>query len=700
MIRVDNRGNRSWALCKVCCALLAAALLTGPARAEVTNPSRVDRGAVESVLSMLNQVHISKRKLDDEISERTLKSFLKALDPLKVYFNQSDIDKWEPFHDRLDDSLSKRYDTGFAYDVFKDFLKRVDQRVKFVDELLKADIDFTVDEDYVIDAKTAKYAQSDEEAYDLWRKKIKYDLLVFKAEGKITPEEAKDKVGRRYHSFARRMHQTENDELLEMFLSSVTTSYDPHTSYMSPDTYNDFAIQMRLQLDGIGAALQSEDGFTTVSRVVPGGAAEKEGSLKAQDRIIGVGQGDEGEMADVVDMRLKDVVKLIRGKRGTVVRLNVIPQGQSEPKVYKITRASIELNDSAANGQIFEAGQSANGQPYKIGVIDLPSFYMDMDGARKKSEFRSTTRDVKKILDVFNKEKVDAVVLDLRRNGGGALPEAINLTGLFIDTGPVVQVKSPDKEPSVLEDLEPGETWKGPLVVLISKFSASASEIFAGAIQDYGRGLIVGDHATHGKGTVQTLENLSNVPGAGLGARLQTLGAIKITTQQFYRPNGDSTQNRGVVSDVELPSLTTHLDVGESDLDYALPFDHVNPAQFDKVHMVDPGVVGQLISRSKERCDQSKDFQKVEDTIGKYVERKNRKSISLKEESFLAERAEDSKKDEDKIDDLINAPSNSIKRDFYLDEVFNVTTDYMKLRTIAQAAPKNGRRPSAQRPSR
>ncbi|MGE0610125.1 MAG: carboxy terminal-processing peptidase [Pirellulales bacterium] len=675
------------------CLGLAIGLRMPSATADVTAPSRVDRRATEKVLEVLNKDHISKRRLDDEISERTLKSFLKALDPMKAYFNQEDIDNFNQSRDKLDDNLNKRYDTGFAYDVFKVFLARVDERVQLIDEILSQDQDFTVDEELVTEPDLLAYANSQAEAYEMWRKRIKYDLLVLKAEDK-TLDEAKEKVARRYHSFGKRMHQTSDDELLEMYLSSVTTSYDPHTSYMSPGSYKDFIIQMRLQLDGIGAALQSEDGYCTVSRVVPGGAAEKEGSLKAKDKVIAVAQDLDGPWEDVVDVKLKDVVNKIRGKRGTIVRLSVIHDGETEPKTIKITRASIELNDSAANGKVFEAGQKADGEAFKIGIIDLPSFYMDMEASRESDDFRSTTRDVKKILDGFNKEGVDAVILDLRRNGGGALPEAINLTGLFIDTGPVVQVKSPDRQASVLDDTDPGETWKGPLVVLISKFSASASEIFAGAIQDYGRGLIVGDRATHGKGTVQSLMNLNSLPGGF--ARSENLGAIKITTQQFYRPNGDSTQNRGVVSDVELPSLTSHLDVGESDLDYALPFDHVEPARYTNVHQVNGAVVDQLRAKSTERCQQSEDFQKVAKDIAKYLDRKSRKSVTLVEKKFLAERAEDSKKDEEKkVDELINAASNDIKRDYYLDEAINVTLDYMQLQTVAQAAPpKTGRKPA------
>ena len=305
------------------------------------------------------------------------------------------------------------------------------------------------------------------------------------------------------------MAQTDDEELLEMYLTSLTTSLDPHTTYMSPESVKNFEIMMQLKLEGIGASLQGIDGYTVVKKIIPGGAAEKEGHLKLEDKIIGVGQGESGELVDVVDMKLNDVVKMIRGKRGTIVRLQVTSLKDPKPHMVKITREEIELKDSEARGKVFEAGRGSNGKPYKVGVINLPSFYMDMEAARHGDpNYKSTTRDVRHILDEFKNQGVDAVVMDLRTNGGGSLSEAITLTGLFLKDGPVVQVKDADNRVQPYDDHHQGIDWSGPLVVVISKFSASASEIFAGAIQDYGRGLIVGDKSTHGKGTVQSLLNL------------------------------------------------------------------------------------------------------------------------------------------------------------------------------------------------
>jgi carboxyl-terminal processing protease len=440
---------------------------------------------------------------------------------------------------------------------------------------------------------------------------------------------------------------------------------------------------MRLELEGIGAELQSEDGTTIVRRVVPGGAADKDGQLKDKDKIVGVGEGAEGEIVDVVDMKLDDVVKLIRGQAGTVVRLQVVDAEGAKQKIINITRAKIELKDEEAQGEVFEVGRKSDGKPYKLGVIALPSFYMDMEGARRGlTEFKSTTRDVRRLLEKFTAEGVDAVILDLRRNGGGSLTEAINLTGLFIDEGPVVQVKGPDGKISAYPDTEPGAAWSGPLVVLTSKFSASASEILAGAIQDYGRGLIVGDRATHGKGTVQSLMNLARqLFGSG------QLGALKITMQQFYRPNGDSTQNRGVLADVELPSLTTHLDVGESDLDYPVAFDKVDSAAFNRLGLVSKPICDRLKDLSAQRCQESEDFKKVARNIQRYEEQKQRKVVTLNEKKFLEERAElnADKEEQKKLEELNSRNHKAIERDYYLNEALAVTLDYIQLMHVAQA---------------
>jgi carboxyl-terminal processing protease len=688
----------------VATAVLTAGLVARHASA--LQPQREDSRIAKAVTWFLRDEHLSKQPLNATMSQRAFMTFLKTLDPMKVYFVQADIDEFAKQQNDIADNLSKKGDVTLAYTIFDRFLTRVDERVKLIDDILSKDVDLNVDEDIQTDPKVTTYATDDAGIRDKWTKRLKYDLLVKKADkaekedkpGKAdaaktdaqaadaTPKKEltdKERISRRYHSFAKRMHQTNSDELLERYLTALTSAFDPHTSYMSPSTVKNFDINMKLSLEGIGAALEYEleEGTTKVSRLIPGGPAEKDGRLKPEDRVIGVAQDLKGEFTDVADMSLNDVVDLIRGKAGTIVRLKVLPATGGEPKTIDITRASIELKDQEARSEIFEEGKKPNGQAFKVGVIDLPSFYMDMNGARLgKEDYRSTTRDVQRLLEDFSRKGVDAVILDLRRNGGGSLTEAISLTGLFIDQGPIVQVKDSAGHVQHYDDETRGVSWAGPLVVLQSKFSASASEIFAGAIQDYGRGLIVGDKTSHGKGTVQSLLDVSR-PFFGGIANAPSYGALKITIQQFYRPNGDSTQNRGVVSDIELPSLTTHLDVGEADLDYALKFDQVPAANYTKVNMVDKAMVAQLRTRSADRVHDSADFQKAEKRIERYMSQKDRKTVPLMESKYMAERAElnTEREEEDEFKKLDDPNRPVVNRDYYFNEAIAITVDYLQL---------------------
>ena len=671
---------------------LPAAVAAGAA----PQPGANDRPIAVAVRRHLEREHFLRRPIDDGVARLWFDSFIESLDPMKVYFLKSDIDQFATKRDMLDDNI-KRGDVSFAYEVLTRFLQRVDERLPGIERLIDAAHDFTTDESIVIDRDATAWATTEAELEDTWRKRVKYDLLVQKMEE--TPlEESKDKLHRRYRSFAKRMHQMTADELLEIYLSSLTASFDPHTSFMSPGTLENFEIGMKLQLDGIGAQLKSEDGYTTIVELTPGGAADRDGRLKSKDRVIGVGQGTGGEITDTVDINLNEVVKLIRGKRGTIVLLKVIPVGETAPKVYDITRDKIELKDAEARGEIIEYGKKADGSPYRIGVINLPSFYMDMEGAQQgQADFKSSTRDTQRLLDDFRQKGVDCVALDLRNNGGGSLPEAIKLTGLFIDRGPVVQIKDADQQVRPYDDVDSGVSWDGPLVVLTNKFSASASEILAGAIQDYRRGLIVGDDATHGKGTVQSLLDL----GRQLFRRFDnapSLGAIKITMQQFYRPSGASTQLEGVKSDVTLPSITTHLPVGESDLDHAIPFDRVPAARYEPTGQVTEQVVESLRKRSAERVAGDEKFQSLSGDIDRYNKRKDEKTISLAEAAFTRQWNEGKKaaqEEEEKLEQSEFSKRPIVKRDYYFDEAMNVTTDYLQalsgaegIAAAAQAAPK------------
>ncbi len=649
------------------------------ATARPTQPTANDRQITLAVSMLMERYQVTGHPLDDDISGRCLEAFIKDLDPLKLFFYQSDVDEFMAQKDRLDDQL-KRGDTRFAYTVFDRFLSRVDERINAAQVELDKPHDFTVDEEMIVDRDAMQFAKTPQEAAERWRKRVKFDLLKEIAD-EMDEQEAIAKLHKRYNSIRRSWQQTDDDELLEMYLTAMTSGFDPHSSYMSPSTLDNFNITMRLELEGIGASLRSEDGYTVVHRVIPGGAADKDGHLKADDKIVGVGQGADGELEDIVDMKLNDVVKKIRGKKGTVVRLEVQPGEGGERETYAITRDRIELKDSEAKSQVIERGQKADGTPYRIGVIQLPSFYMDMEGARLGlSDYKSTSRDVHRLLDEFKQQGVDVVVIDLRWNGGGSLTEARDMTGLFIDTGPVVQVKDVEGRTQPYNDPEAGMVWSGPLVVMINKFSASASEIFAGAIQDYGRGIVIGDHATHGKGTVQQLYDLGNALFRLGDSR--NMGALKLTIQQFYLPGGNSTQNRGVLSDVELPSLTTYLEgIAESDLDFALAFERVDPLPHDRYHMVDAAIVDGLRTRSQNRVSESEFFARESRRINRYEEQKDRKTVTLNKEKFLAERAElNAEKEQEKMLENLTDPDRPIfEMDGYGEEALDITVDYLDL---------------------
>ncbi len=699
-------------------ALTAAAMVAPAVFARPTEPTRGDQKIALSVGAMIDRKHLSTMRVDDEVSRRTLEMYLKSLDPRKLYFYQSDVEQFQERQTQIDDDI-RSGKLGFAKRLFDLYLKRLDERVEYALTQIDAPHDFTVNETIIADPEKTTYAATEAEMNEKWRKRVKYELLVFDADG-VEADEAKEKLTKRYTSLRRRLNQTDNDELLEIFLSSLTKSFDPHSSYMSPSTLENFNIQMRLELNGIGASLESKYGETIVRRIVPGGAADKDGRLAVGDVITGVAQGADGELIDIVDMKINDVVQLIRGEPGTVVRLEVKPEDKSGMKFYDITRARIELKDSEARSEIVERvqtenglvdpkapaeeadagkgdspegqiveGQTPTGATYRIGVIDLPSFYMDMEGRRAgRQDFKSTSRDVRRLLTEFNKQNVDLVVMDLRFNGGGSLPESVDTTGLFIDQGPVVQVKGLDGRVQPYDDRNRGEVWSGPLIVLINHFSASASEIFAGAIQDYGRGIIVGDQSTHGKGTVQQLFDLGDVLLPIRGG--QNMGALKLTIQQFYRPSGDSTQNRGVVSDIELPSRTTHWEVGEADLDYAMAFDQVRPMPHQNYRWASPQLIQELRRRSGDRTAKAEYFQDEREAIEKYLERKEDPTVTLNKEKFLAEREEvNTEKDQEEVfEDMQDEDKPVFESTPYNEEVMAIAVDYLNLlreRNIAKA---------------
>ncbi len=605
-------------------------------------PGKDDKLLAQMVCEILQQGHVTRPMIGAEMSRRLFYRFLKDLDPGKVYFVKNDIDEFKKHETELDDMLLKG-DVSFAYKVYARLLERIDQRLKLIDELADSKFDFSVKEFMDTDTAKMEYAANDKELAERWRKRIKFDLLRERLGTKPPPEaEAKKKVRDRYHSFARRMKQLDNYDLMEMYLSSLAASLDPHGAYMSPTTLDDFEISMRLSLQGIGAVLREENGQTTIVEIVPGGAAAKDGRLKPNDKIIAVAQGD-GKYVDLQDMRLRDAVKLIRGAKGTNVELKVVPAGKLEPIVYTLTRQQIEIKSQAARYEIVEDGKKADGKPYRIGVIDLPSFYGASPG-KDGGEIKGASEDIRRILKELTAKGVDGVILDMRNNPGGLLREAVALAGLFIDQGPVVQVKDPSAGIKRLNDPEKGVVYDGPLMVLVSRHSASASEIVAATLQDYGRALIVGDSATHGKGTVQAVIDLGDqlrIPRPG------KLGALRLTMQQFYRVNGDGTQNRGVLSDIVLPSLSEYLSTPEKDMEHALPFDRVKAVDHEAVGMVNPEMIAKLKARSAERVKASKDFAKLAKDIERVKGLRERKQVPLNEQDLKAQMSKEEAEDAD-----------------------------------------------------
>lgn len=658
---------------------------------QLVEPQKTDGPVTQNVCAMVSKYHINHGQIDDALSAKLLDRFLEVLDPQKLYFLKSDVDGFEKSRLVLDDQL-KEGDAKFAYDVFNTYKQRVQDRVAYAHEMIDASHDFTIEEELVTDAKDLPYSESRDALNDRWRRRVKLDILNLRLDD-TKPEEIADRLHKRYRMLERTINETESFEVLEMYLSSMTHCFDPHSSYMSPQTLEEFRISMQLSLDGIGAALRSEDGYTTVAQIVKGGAAEKDGRLEVGDKIMAVAQ-EVGEFVDIVEMKLSKVVRLIRGKRGSKVRLQVQKGDSGDTIVYDLIRQKIELKESEVKGEIIET-MDRTGRQARIGVINIPSFYRDFNGAENGIEdFKSTARDLQNVLVEFRndpKGAPDAIIIDLRYNGGGALSESIEVTGLFIDEGPVVQVKEPGSSVRTYSDDIEG-AFNEPLIVVCNRMSASASEIFAGAIKDYGRGIVVGDSSTHGKGTVQNVIPVGGSMISSFFGQPKDNGALKLTINQFYRVNGDSTQNTGVKSDIVLPSLIDHMDVGEASLDNALAFNRIDPAEYDRLAYVNNDVISRLQNASQKRVAANDDFKKLEGDIAKYVDRKNRKTISLNESKLKAERdadrSDDDKKkeegDDEEEDDAEEGPI--FPESAYNDELLNIAIDYVEtLRGAATA---------------
>ncbi len=579
-----------------------------------------------SVGRLLEEGHYTHHPLDDGISRKFLTGYLEMLDFSHLFFTQKDVDAFTAKYGTSldDDILLGNLDP--AHEIFAVFQKRVEDRVKKIKELVKQPMDFKANETLVLNRQKAPWPKDEAEADKLWRDRIGNELLQEKmSEHPIEP--GPKLVERRYDRMLRNLHEEDSEEQVKLFLDALAQSYDPHSEYLSASDMKNFSINMGLSLVGIGAMLRSEDGYAKIESLVAGGPAQTSGRLKVGDRISAVAQGAK-DFVDVRDMRLDKVVDQIRGKKGTKVRLLVIPASATDPsqrKTVELVRDEIKLKDQEARADII-IKKNRDGEPVKLGWITLPSFYADMDTHKK-----STTKDVLALLKRLKKEKIAGLVIDLRRNGGGSLEEAISLTGLFFKSGPVVQTKGANERVVISTDPDPGIAYDGPMVVLTSRQSASASEIFAAALQDYGRAVVVGDKSTFGKGTVQTILDIGRFTSL-LGTRSQDDGALKLTIQKFYRVAGGSTQLHGVASDIVLPTLTDLPEFGEGALKNALPYDEVPPAKYTKWSDSHPLFIDELQARSAARVATDPEFHYVEDDMARLRKKLDDNRISLNED--------------------------------------------------------------------
>ncbi len=588
-----------------------------------------------SVGRLLEEGHYTHQQLNDEMSRKILQSYLELLDFSHLFFTQKDIDMLRAkYGTALDDDVLLG-NLKPAYEIYNLYTRRVDDRVAKIKELLKQPMDFKTEQTIELSRQKAPWPKDEAEADQVWRGRVENELLQEKlSEHPIEP--GPQLVTRRYDRLARNVHEEDKDEQVKLFLDAVAQTYDPHSEYLSKADLKNFSINMGLSLVGIGAMLRSEDGYAKIESLVPGGPAQVDGRLKVGDRITAVAQGGS-EFVDVRDMRLDKVVEMIRGKKGTHVRLLVIPSDAADPskrKNVELVRDQIKLKDQEARADII-IKKDENGNPVKLGWITLPSFYADMDKHQK-----STTRDVLVLLKRLKKENIAGLVVDLRHNGGGSLEEAISLTGLFLKSGPIVQTKGSNGNIVVSTDPDPGIAYAGPMVVLTSRQSASASEIFAAALQDYGRAVIVGDKSTFGKGTVQTILEIGRFTSL-LGSRSEDDGALKLTIQKFYRVAGGSTQLHGVVSDIVLPSLSDLPEFGEGALKNCLSYDQVPKARYTKWSDTHSLFLPELKSRSAERVQNNPEFHYVMEDIDRLRHKLDENRISLNEDVRRKELQED-----------------------------------------------------------
>lgn len=613
---------------RLCFLLLSAALAIPALSLDLTR--RESGGIANLVGQILSNNHLRQEALDNRLSELALDSYLDALDVNHQVFLRSDVEEFRTqYSDKLDDLTLLAQDARPAYTIYNRYLKRLRSRIDDVAELLEMEHDFSVEESLELKRSEKPWPATEEELTDLWRKRIKSDIL----QGRLNEEDIdtiKERLSKRYNRLLKTMDELEKDEILQIYLTAIGSAYDPHSTYMSPSEAENFQIHnVKLELSGIGALLRSEDGYCKIVSLVAGGPAALSEQVRPNDRIVEVAQGDD-EPVDVVEMKLNKVVDLIRGERGTEVRLTIIPAASvdgSKKKVVSLIRDVIQLKDQQASAKVIDLPQP-DGKKLRVGVIDLPQYYDEC------------ARDVRQIINRLKLEEVEGMILDLRRNGGGVLDQAVKLTGLFFGKGPVVQVRDFQDSVTVLSDRDPRVAYDGPLLVLVSRLSASASEITAAALQDYGRAIVVGDQATHGKGTVQTLQDLNRFMRRLRGVQPKNSGMLKYTISNFYRVAGTTTQKYGVKPDIVLPSVYDYMEIGEEHLPNSLEPDKIPALGFPKLNRATP-YVSELRSKSEQRINESTDFGYVKEDIARYLELKERESVSLNESKRVAQQEED-----------------------------------------------------------
>ena len=646
----------------------------------VLSPEKQHNRATKLITHFLDKYHYKEFDVNNALSDEILKAYLEALDPNRSYFYQKDIDSFQIFRFKLDDAITKS-ELSAPFQMFRLYQARVDERVLYALELLDEKFNFKIDEELIIDRSDMPWASTSNELNEIWRKRVKNDVLTLKLADKKTAE-IKETLEKRYKGIAKRSVQVDAEDVYQLFINAFASTLEPHTTYLSPRTSENFEIRMSLSLEGIGALLRTDGEYTVVEKVIPGGPADLSDLLHGSDRIVGISQQGEKEFKDVVGWRLEEVVALIRGAKGTKVNLQILPgaEGQAAKiREIQITRDKIKLEEQAAKSEIIEIEDHI--RKYNIGIIDVPTFYIDFAAyQRGDKDYRSTTRDVHKLINELKKQKIDALILDLRGNGGGSLTEATQLTGLFIDEGPIVQVQDSSGHIEVHRDRDTDISYYGPLVVLVDRYSASASEIVASAIQDYRRGIVAGE-TTFGKGTVQQLVDLNSFSNRDD----EKLGQLKATIAQYFRINGSSTQHKGVIPDIDFRTLFENEEFGERALKNALPSSSISPV---KHHYgdVDERIITQTAEKHKIRTTTDEKFKSLIEMFQLDYDVRNLKTVSLLESNRKAEyqRVESNRSEyetllKDTEDNLNKLDDDEAFIDVLLDETAHIATDLTKL---------------------